>query len=594
MGNQSCFLHVYSSLLVSRLSSRLVFCFRLLLDLYFRRVSRLAFRLLPFVSLSSLLSPPFTTLLLSHVMMDHIPPSLDTLPVEVLSTIFCLLDPIGLIAVCQTNTRFRAVVDPQPIHFVERLLQLECGPHGGGNPTFRVKDNHLTPNPASDEWESIRWACSVCLRLLPHEDFSNHYLFRLAYRKPLPGSPAQNPLTSWAPSKRKGPAIARQIAEKQAIEDKEERKMKRRYELATKYDWRPRSEVRLRAFQASGMITFQSVHTNEYLELMSEKEENARLDQEAHWVEFARCGFRRYMRKCNECRFKDDEIASHVSHPSSAGRPVQGYELGTSKVPIVISRQYPFENALERYFPGVDEALKFERPVDESLDYTSHWDDQGNKLWTTYNVRCPSCSLWQEMREFRVGGVFNRWAPKIWPQGTLCNWDGTKLTPEFIDNLQCNYCYALANGREKLRAVLVKWLNLLLDKERSRLGGMMFGAWERLLRRKRDGQNFRHYPDIRKVISRVEEFFDHFDEPRNFGTCTLDDIKMSRILYDEWVIAWEDMQENRRQGVVYPNNMDTAWYRHYDSIEARLIWAIGCQAKLTVDGDVLVDWALNV
>ncbi|CAI7617664.1 unnamed protein product [Penicillium bialowiezense] len=461
-------------------------------------------------------------------------PNLGSFPVEVLSTIFGMLDPIGLISASQTNSRFRAVINPQRIHFVERLLQVECGPEGGGTPIFRAKDNDLRPNPASDEWENIRWACSNCLKLLPHEAFSNQHLLRLKFRKPLGGSPAATPLTSWEPSKRRGFALTQKKSKARKVAERKDRRARCRYNLAVKNNWQPpRDENRLRAYQGSGMIAFRDVNLEEYLNVMSMEEERARLDQEAFRVELVRCGFQRHQRKCNECRFQLHEISPHV------GRPDEGYEQGTLKIPIVTSRQYPYESALERFFPGVDEALKIERPLDE---IPSRWDEQVNRLWTTYNIRCPSCELWQEMRDFRLGGLFNKWAPKMRAGSNLRNWDGNILTPESMDNLRCNYCYAIENGREKLCAILVHWLNCLLDQEQARLGP--------------------------------------------------NDITISRLLYDEWVEVWANLTQDLRH-LVNPNVIDKTWFMHYGDIEAQLKWVVQCQTELVRNGDAVVEWALE-
>ncbi|KAJ5542665.1 hypothetical protein N7535_005090 [Penicillium sp. DV-2018c] len=209
--------------------------------------------------------------------------SLDCLPVEILEPIFRLLDPIGLISISQTNSYFRKVVQPKREHFLERLLALECTP----------RYEHL-------------WACSHCLRMRPlHAGFPLEVWMRgLAYSKPPPGSLAAESYkyTSWEPS---GDVRHRQCAE-ETRDFMEEHDIETRYYLSSLSADREegphdRLEQRLKDFQRSGMVTFQELDLDEYVDL-TQKEEQALLDYENHLVEQEYSGYKRHLRECIRCK----------------------------------------------------------------------------------------------------------------------------------------------------------------------------------------------------------------------------------------------------------------------------------------------------
>ncbi|KAG4283208.1 hypothetical protein FPRO06_09881 [Fusarium proliferatum] len=121
-------------------------------------------------------------------------------PNEIQCQIIRLLDPVGLISVSQSSRHFRRLVNPQKRHLVERLLQVELSAeHGGPTLTYRSRDSRLEPSWQDAAWESMRWACTSCLRLLSNKFFDNQSLLRLSYRKPLPNSDAAQMITTWEP-----------------------------------------------------------------------------------------------------------------------------------------------------------------------------------------------------------------------------------------------------------------------------------------------------------------------------------------------------------------------------------------------------------
>lgn len=126
--------------------------------------------------------------------------SLVTLPPELQEKIARLVDPIGLISLRQTNRHFRDLIQVQERQYIERLLAIECRARYGGPP---LPFFYLFARP---RWSGSaflatrsRWACAGCVRLLPYHHFQNKFLAEVIWRKPMPGSPAANIITSWEP-----------------------------------------------------------------------------------------------------------------------------------------------------------------------------------------------------------------------------------------------------------------------------------------------------------------------------------------------------------------------------------------------------------
>jgi hypothetical protein len=524
--------------------------------------------------------------------MNDSPPTLGSLPVEILGSMFRLLDPIGLISTSQTNSKFRSIIQPSRTHILERLLKLECGEEGGGTPIFRAKDNHLDPKLTSEQWNGMRWACSICLKLLPQTAYDNHYLLRLQYRKPLPGSSAANPFTSWEPTK-DGKLSISQLQHMQQPDRKEvDRKIRRRYDLAVKKDrWGPNMPprdlcARLKTFQDSGMITFQGLNQDQYWET-TEEEERVLLDHEARLIERERCGFKRHLRKCNECRFQRREISTRTV--DSYG---EAMKRGTTKVPIVPSRHLPFASALDRYFPAIATILDNKRPIDNAPVQRVYRKKAVDSLWAMYMVRCPGCSLWQEERAFRFGGNFHHWTPTSGSQSGFRNWDNNEVTPSLIESLRCNHCYAKEHGREALGKVLTKWLDCCFTNERSRLGYLLLGGWERLSRQYEREEKLSNNSDIKSVVLGVQQVVEKVGKNHDYCQITLDDISTLKLRFREWVSVWENLGFEARKELNY-NPWDELWHENYDLIEAHLIWVMSSQMEMTNKGDVLVDWVLS-
>ncbi|CAG9947003.1 unnamed protein product [Clonostachys rosea f. rosea IK726] len=121
--------------------------------------------------------------------MEHTFP-LRSLPLELQHLVIQSLDPIGLISLSQTGRFYRQLINPNRKEQVERLLALEClHEYGGDRPILHPDSDKAVAGPDwhRDAWpEHHRWACAVCLRLLPHNHFDNHSLLRRRYRGQVP------------------------------------------------------------------------------------------------------------------------------------------------------------------------------------------------------------------------------------------------------------------------------------------------------------------------------------------------------------------------------------------------------------------------
>ncbi|VUC24166.1 unnamed protein product [Clonostachys rosea] len=195
-----------------------------------------------------------------------------SLPVELQCLSISFLDPVTLVSLSQADTYFRRLIQPGRHEIVQRLLQLECTQEHGGGLNDRLNSSSW------DGAESMRWACTGCLRLLPHTSFDNHSLLRLGYRKPAAGSPAADPITNWG--------AARKLWGRRFHQPKD----------------------------------------------ASDPAHDA---ENASAVEAERWGSKRHLRKCNECRFQNSELGRANSRergtPAAPIQPSRGLAFASSR-----------------------------------------------------------------------------------------------------------------------------------------------------------------------------------------------------------------------------------------------------------------------
>lgn len=535
------------------------------------------------------------------------------LPSELKCAIIRYLDPIALISLSQTNKHFRKTVNPKKIHFVERLLALECDESIGGPSVKFSQFGTLDPDRLSPEWEASRWACSNCMRLLPQHHFATQALSRLAYRKPVPGSPAADVVTSWEPTQmrsrrgrkkktnKNGKKDGRNVDKSQDVPDAasslfsdEELQMRRRYGVAMSQVWGGRRRdyygtimdasqltKRFEDLRETGFEEFYNMTYNEYQSMPDEREAEI-LDRERQAIELVRAGSKRHLRRCLECRFQRGEFRG------TCGR--KNDNLGTAQVPIVRGRVKYYGLNVDRYFPGLSEALETKRPDVDAPVFVVYREDAVEMPWTQYKVRCPGCGQWKEMRAFRFGGLWPRWQPMEVQNNNIpgydryINWESTPVTEEVINDMACNHCFAQANGREALGMELVTWLRANIDTAmRTQQDNLVWG--------------FSHlhgeYTKARKTLkSRIKALVWDL-------VPLLNKVASKYTREDVSLLSHRFAQLSTQPDLLPESGRDDHWLRerleHYYDSEAIWSWLQTLSAEIDEPGkaEVLADWVLS-
>ncbi|KAF5628812.1 hypothetical protein F52700_7905 [Fusarium sp. NRRL 52700] len=224
-------------------------------------------------------------------------PSLRNLPTELKEQIARFVDPIGLFSLRLIDNNFRRIIQPQRQQYVEHLLALECSRGYGGCfiPFTNVHGRPLWID-AHALATRARWACTGCVRLLPYYHFQHQFLTDLSWQKPLPGFPTDNIITSWEPGH-----AGRNLRVVAPLLGNGDRRLLDYYNV------------------------------------------NPRL----WWIFYA--GRYRHLRRCNECRFRNPNIANIASFNNM---------YGTESFPIVAIETHIFTSPLDRYFPGIPNPMQ--------------------------------------------------------------------------------------------------------------------------------------------------------------------------------------------------------------------------------------------
>ncbi|KAL3461672.1 hypothetical protein BJX64DRAFT_260266 [Aspergillus heterothallicus] len=528
--------------------------------------------------------------------------SLESLANELQCAIIRYLDPIALIATSQTNTHFRTLIQPRKIQFIERLLALECLEEFGGPEITFSRLGRLSPDRTAPEWESNRWACTACLRLLPYHCFTNKALSQLAYRKPIRGSSAEQQCTSWEPThlrhaRGKGARERRQYPRYHTYDEEEEQILRRRYAIATTQNWgRYRAwdshsdsafqllTARLIHLQDAGLVEFEDMDAHTFSPL-TEDAESELFDREARGIELLRAGYNRQHRRCLECRFRRGEFRGCTGVRRG---------LGTPRVPIIPGRQESFGTVVDRYFPGVCEVLSATRPPFNAPVFVIYRENAMDRPWTLYRARCPGCETWKELRAFRFGGFYPRAEPREVPGGRdwYYNWDMTPVTDGELDGLRCNHCFLKEHGRVVLGDILIRWLTALIDAQLGELTGNLRVGFSTLFWRlkfmpkKGKASTKRLFWDIRNILN------------KNGLQITRTDVALIRQRRMEWLDLFPKVRDGNREenGLWFePDESFWQWVELYEESEAMWFWLRELREEICEEGkaDVLVDWALS-
>ncbi|KAJ6553209.1 hypothetical protein B0H19DRAFT_1155952 [Mycena capillaripes] len=243
------------------------------------------------------------------------------------------------------------------------------------------------------------------MSLLPHTRFSNQNLLRLRMRKPPPGScEAERALiTEWAP-------------------------------LAG-------ADAKTRGLRMQERTRRQKEAEDSALRLERGGERDAR-------VEAVLAGTHRARRRCNECRFRRGDFVGYT--------PDNRASQGNRAVPLVRSRQCEFApvSMVGRYFPGLRPAL----PLEDAPTLLKYRMDARTEFHQLWQVRCPTCAVWQELGAFRTWGAY----------------------PASTPDMHCNRCFAAMHGHVRLGEELRVWLGAMLDIEARQATDRMLFGWRLL------------------------------------------------------------------------------------------------------------------
>ncbi|CAH0033979.1 unnamed protein product [Clonostachys rhizophaga] len=468
----------------------------------------------------------------------HNAPLQDQVPQEIQVKIIQQLDPVGLISLSQACRFFRNLIQPGRNEFTERLLMIEClERYGGGTSLFYEThlgnvELHRTLGP----WEGQRWACTSCLKLLPHSHFDNRSLLRLRNRKPSPEWPAASLTTSWVPSLhgRDSGRKARQLTKLAKVEEKK--------------------------------IT---VESGEAWPVPDEE----------------RCGYGRRKRRCNECRFKERALTPYLP------RSRIDLEGGTREVPIVRSRQLLLDSCFHRYFPRLGDVLQCKPPPFPPRVYRPCRWDKPHEPWTLYMIRCPGCEQWKETYAFRIGPLHvkrtlvhnqNGELKYFWPRNEHQTESERRTRP--LKGLRCNNCVEQQQGREALTEALLLWFRMVHLSHRKDIENRLKSIYWRL---NYFGEQFTGYKEeIEDILREKKRDIDLLEHG------TVAELRTQAAQFRE---LWGRMKHSNPvlADEITEDGIIPLWMDHFSESEAEWAWLLACLAKVEENPGLLADWALN-
>ncbi|CAH0046443.1 unnamed protein product [Clonostachys solani] len=402
------------------------------------------------------------------------------------------VDPVGNIAISETNRTLRDTIDAGEGDLRNLILDLELSPMYGGSMPVRVdwfRDGIRLEQFSDSEMESHRWACTKCSRLRSHVWFDNESLTSLSYRKPNTGYPAAEP-SPWVPASMRTEAA---MDAPPCMEPEEQRKH-RIYEAIKVFDMRnilashPGEEVHPERLKL-GLAEAQALGIPEVTALAQqpmyfEKQLRVclRILDEFYKLDTELRGNRRRFRTCIECQLQ-------LVHDSS-----RAHACGIAPYPpIVRSISMHFKTPLVRFFPEVatwrsQEPTpwpEYTGPQGEHVRGMLNAREWPDLQWPLYLIRCPECHTWQEQRAFRFTKPDMLYVPptQAYDSDILSRTRrdiGVRLLLK--DEVLCNHCFLKERGAAILEAELVAAFRDLVTQEIEMVRHTVYKNWQRFLR----------------------------------------------------------------------------------------------------------------
>ena len=453
-----------------------------------------------------------------------------SLPIDIQVLILPLLTSTSLISLSQTNRHFRQIIDPQRKHYVNRLLELECLPEYGGEVTINEHAKIIVPSG------TVSYACTHCLKIIPHTRFDNHALLRLRFRKPPAESRASQQLCGWVGGDAKAQGLKRQADRRND----------------TVMNWISQNS-------SAGI-------------------------PEPKLLELYKIGSARNRRCCNECKFLTGFWSRNAGIGSEFwGGPHRNSNVGTAEVPVVKGRQRRCHDSTERYFWGLF-------PVAADSEYPWRWKiyrEENCDWWTLWSIRCPGCATWQERAGFRRGGGYGVKAtpadPDVWREP---GWDG----PHF-EEWRCNRCLAASHGKEELGRQLLAFWKRLVEYEISMFKQLVPAGWYAVGTIEHATQKKHSWAQIVKMDSDSSQLAGKVPTAEEVARMDVEQRRPYYKILKRWLDSLEDPESTL--SAVMNRHWFRPWSNEYEILEKRIEDLEMYTKTLEADPGKLVDFALG-
>ncbi|CAG9986423.1 unnamed protein product [Clonostachys byssicola] len=527
------------------------------------------------------------------------PNMLSAMPAELVHQVIPELDPVSLINLSQASHGFRDIIKPSREDFVDRLLALECTEEYGGAETFihrRVwrppseMHMHYSPEryPSADDtkWETQRFACGGCLKLLPHYQFDNRSIQHEPFRKPMFGTPSADIPTTWKPNLRG--TDRKHISGLRRAQRKELRLVES--ELP---EGDPVLLQYTAAFKALG-LDFKRELNSRLVRGVDEFVVNAHgrpvttvnpRTVTKMLTEISRRGQKRRNRRCIECLFQKQRDLCKA--PPS---------IGDRTPPMKRSRHVRCGSALRRYFPGYSEIYGRQSPPIPSLRMPSFVRFvRFQEMWKMVMIRCSGCEVWQEMRAFRLSGSLLGCAFEISADSWegMIEWDAEIMEQESLGESVCNRCFANKHGTDLLKQVLFRWLSYEQSQELARIEALIKVGWISITDALTSSKfNSEPWSNLRRMhsisLKRIAPILRR-DYPLNFGSMTLlrswYQVLFRKGTRDEAEIFADYFSPTR--------NWEFQWLMNFPLLQSHWFHLTDMIEVVQADKDRLVNWALD-